>query len=274
MPSETARRLACDASVVRNGRKTRTIPPALRRRYARDRGCRFPGCENRRFLDAHHVHHWARGGETTADNLVLLCRRHHRLVHEGGWHVDPELRFHDGGGSRFRRCRACRAAIPMSSSPTIASCRSTLRPASLARMRLSTWLPQWTRCSRSLRSPTGVTSKNSLRSLGNPGRASVASPPVYETLKHDPDDHAQAAGNRPAHRRRVLGRGSGKASPRASRRERQGSHRCPQAEARRPRRRQIPAAYMAVRAVTVSDPALKPECVPIGRPRGAVSDRR
>src|SRR5439155_1348205 len=67
---ETARRLACDASVVRNGRKTRTIPPALRRALrARDRGCRFPGCENRRFLDAHHVHHWARGGPTTLGNL-------------------------------------------------------------------------------------------------------------------------------------------------------------------------------------------------------------
>ena len=64
---ETARRLACDASVVQNGRKTRTIPPALRRALrSRDRGCRFPGCENRRFLDAHHVHHWAKGGETTA----------------------------------------------------------------------------------------------------------------------------------------------------------------------------------------------------------------
>jgi hypothetical protein len=90
LAAETARRLACDASVVRNGRKTRAIPPALRRALrARDRGCRFPGCENRRFLDAHHIHHWARGGPTTPDNLVLLCRRHHRLVHEGGYHVDP-----------------------------------------------------------------------------------------------------------------------------------------------------------------------------------------
>jgi hypothetical protein len=55
---------------------------------ARDPGCRFPGCENRRFLDAHHVHHWARGGPTTMENLLLLCRRHHRLVHEGGYRVD------------------------------------------------------------------------------------------------------------------------------------------------------------------------------------------
>jgi hypothetical protein len=99
---ETARRLACDASLVRNGRKTRAIPPALRRALrARDRGCRFPGCENRRFLDAHHVHHWARGGPTTLGNLVLLCRRHHRLVHEGGWHVDRRTRFSDRSGHPF-----------------------------------------------------------------------------------------------------------------------------------------------------------------------------
>lgn len=99
---ETARRLACDASVVRNGRKTRTIPPALRRALrSRDRGCRFPGCENRRFLDAHHVHHWARGGPTTLGNLVLLCRHHHRLVHESGWHVDRRMRFYDASGRPF-----------------------------------------------------------------------------------------------------------------------------------------------------------------------------
>ncbi len=96
---ETARRLACDASLTRNGRKTRTIPPALRRALrARDRGCRFPGCENRRFLDAHHLHHWARGGPTTLTNLVLLCRRHHRLVHEAGWQIDRHGRFHDPRG--------------------------------------------------------------------------------------------------------------------------------------------------------------------------------
>jgi hypothetical protein len=96
---ETARRLACDASLVRNGRRARTIPPALRRALrVRDRGCRFPGCENRRFLDAHHVHHWARGGPTTLDNLVLLCPGHHRLVHEGGYHVDHRMRFYDAWG--------------------------------------------------------------------------------------------------------------------------------------------------------------------------------
>ena len=99
LAAETTRRLACDASITRNGRKTRTIPPPLRRAlHTRDRGCRFPGCENRRFLDAHHLHHWARGGPTTLTNLVLLCRRHHQLVHEGGWQIDPRGRFHDPRG--------------------------------------------------------------------------------------------------------------------------------------------------------------------------------
>ena len=94
--AETARRLACDVSrveichaedgsVLEAGRRTRTIPPALRRALdARDRGCRFPGC-GLRFTDAHHIVHWADGGETTLGNTVLLCRRHHRAVHEGGY---------------------------------------------------------------------------------------------------------------------------------------------------------------------------------------------
>ena len=64
---------------------------------SRDHGCRFPGCTHDRFVDAHHIHHWANGGETSLDNLVLLCRRHHRLVHEGGFSVeriaDTALRF-------------------------------------------------------------------------------------------------------------------------------------------------------------------------------------
>jgi hypothetical protein len=98
LADETARRIACDASLVHLtehdgetlsvGRKTRVIPSSLRRALqARDGGCRFPGCENRRFLDAHHIQHWARGGETRIDNLVLLCGRHHRFVHEGGYTV-------------------------------------------------------------------------------------------------------------------------------------------------------------------------------------------
>ncbi|MCL7937081.1 MAG: HNH endonuclease, partial [marine benthic group bacterium] len=97
--AETSRRLACDASVVtirqgKNGgpldvgRRTRTVPPAIRRALeARDRGCRFPGC-GLRFTDAHHVRHWADGGETKLENLILLCHHHHRLVHEAGWTVE------------------------------------------------------------------------------------------------------------------------------------------------------------------------------------------
>lgn len=84
---------------VHIGRKTRTIPPAVRRALrARDHGCRFPGCENHRWVDAHHIHHWARGGPTKLTNLVLLCRRHHRLLHEGGYSVDEQLRFYDPWG--------------------------------------------------------------------------------------------------------------------------------------------------------------------------------
>ena len=79
---------AADDSAHDLGRKTRTIPPALRRALeARDRGCRFPGC-GLRFTDAHHVRHWADGGETRLENLVLLCRFHHRLVHEEGYTVN------------------------------------------------------------------------------------------------------------------------------------------------------------------------------------------
>jgi hypothetical protein len=69
------------------GRKTRTVPPSIRRALqARDQTCRFPGCTARR-CDAHHVEHWSDGGSTSLDNLVLLCRRHHRSVHEGGFSV-------------------------------------------------------------------------------------------------------------------------------------------------------------------------------------------
>jgi hypothetical protein len=111
--AETSQRIACDASLVvmRHapdgttldvGRKTRTIPPAIRRALtARDLQCRFPGCSARhrsgKHLDAHHIRNWADGGATRLDNLVLLCRRHHRAVHEEGFavlcHADGELTF-------------------------------------------------------------------------------------------------------------------------------------------------------------------------------------
>jgi hypothetical protein len=98
LPREAVRRLGCDASIVRVlerdgkplsiGRKTRTIPPALRRALRmRDRGCAFPGCTQVHHTDAHHIQHWADGGRTDIDNLVQLCRHHHRLLHEGGFRV-------------------------------------------------------------------------------------------------------------------------------------------------------------------------------------------
>ncbi len=112
--AETSRRLCCDAGVVHwlertrqdsgeieflsVGRKTRTVPPSIRRALQRrDKGCRFPGCSCSRFVDAHHIHHWADGGETSMQNLVLLCRHHHRLVHEGGF----GLQVLPGGGFEF-----------------------------------------------------------------------------------------------------------------------------------------------------------------------------
>ena len=92
---ETVRRLACDAVVTRVvtgpdsrpldvGRATRSIPSAIRRALvARDRGCRWKGCDRpTRWCDAHHVVHWADGGVTAIYNLILLCRYHHRWVHE------------------------------------------------------------------------------------------------------------------------------------------------------------------------------------------------
>jgi Domain of unknown function (DUF222)/HNH endonuclease len=108
--TETARRLGCDAELVAQverdglpvsaGRRRRTVPPALRRLLeARDGDiCCFPGCDRRRHLHAHHRRHWAHGGETSLENLVLLCFHHHRLVHEGGYTIEDDLT----DGLRFR----------------------------------------------------------------------------------------------------------------------------------------------------------------------------
>jgi hypothetical protein len=117
--AETSRRLACDCGVVHwqedaagnalnIGRRTRTITPALRRALRRrDGGCAFPGCTAHRHVDGHHIHHWADGGETRLDNLVLLCRHHHRLVHEGGFGVrlsaDGQAEFRSAQGARLDR---------------------------------------------------------------------------------------------------------------------------------------------------------------------------
>jgi hypothetical protein len=99
--AETFRRIACDCGLVavsgdagsahqlNIGRRSRQIPPAIRRALSlRDRGCRFPGCTNTRFLHGHHLRHWLHGGQTSLMNLVQLCTAHHHLVHEGGWRVE------------------------------------------------------------------------------------------------------------------------------------------------------------------------------------------
>jgi hypothetical protein len=111
LPLETVRRLCCDGSVVpvitdeqgealSIGRKQRTVPTAVRRALlVRDKTCTFPGCTHEQWLDAHHIQRWAEGGETSLDNLVLLCTHHHRLLHEGG----VKLAHTDEGRVRFLR---------------------------------------------------------------------------------------------------------------------------------------------------------------------------
>ncbi len=75
------------------GRKSRVIPKAIERALrARDSSCcQFPGCNNHRFLHSHHVEHWSSGGETSLDNLMLLCTKHHTLVHEGGFRIEKDF---------------------------------------------------------------------------------------------------------------------------------------------------------------------------------------
>ena len=99
LASETARRLTCDAEVqaifeadgkvLDLGRRRRTVTPRLRRAIEqRDITCRFPGCDRKRFSQAHHVEHWTlHHGKTMPANLMLLCFHHHRLVHEGGYKI-------------------------------------------------------------------------------------------------------------------------------------------------------------------------------------------
>jgi hypothetical protein len=95
--ADTVRRLACDAHIqwiaeafdgtpLGVGRRTRTVPRWLDRLVRfRDRHCRFPGCERLRGAQVHHIVHWADLGPTDYVNLVLLCPRHHALLHEHGW---------------------------------------------------------------------------------------------------------------------------------------------------------------------------------------------
>ena len=122
---EAARRVSCDAALVALrhgaagevldvGRRTRAVPTALRRALLeRDRGqCQFPGC-NSRHCDAHHVVHWADGGETRLQNLVLCCRFHHRAVHEEGLQVVADA----AGQFRFLRPDG----VPLPAEPPAAS---------------------------------------------------------------------------------------------------------------------------------------------------------
>jgi hypothetical protein len=113
----TSERIGCDCSradikecehgePLSIGRKTRVITSAIWRMLkARDGGCRFPGCTHERFVDGHHIKHWSQGGETSLDNLVLLCRYHHMLMHEGGFDCRKtkkgEIQFLDQRGRRL-----------------------------------------------------------------------------------------------------------------------------------------------------------------------------
>ena len=96
----TVARLSCDASITRIvlspdsepldvGRRTPVVSTSMRRALiVRDRHCRFPGCDRpSAWCDAHHIHYWEHMGVTDLENLVLLCSRHHHLVHEGGWQL-------------------------------------------------------------------------------------------------------------------------------------------------------------------------------------------
>jgi hypothetical protein len=104
LPIETVRRLCCDGAIVpvtededgnplNVGRKHRIVQPALRRAlHARDKCCTYPGCSHDKWLDGHHIEHWADGGETSLENTLLLCSKHHRLLHEGGFAIKKNYR--------------------------------------------------------------------------------------------------------------------------------------------------------------------------------------
>src|SRR6266700_6042035 len=100
VPAETVQRYACDSAISRiTGRgelehepnhASRTLPASTRRALeARDRHCVFPGCTRPTvWCDGHHLVWWTRGGATALPNLALLCRPHHRMVHEEGWTLE------------------------------------------------------------------------------------------------------------------------------------------------------------------------------------------
>jgi hypothetical protein len=122
LPIETVKRLLCDCSLVTVledatgkpldvGRKQRTVSTSLRRAlYARDRGCTFPGCSRKRHVAGHHLEHWIDGGETTPDNMTLLCTYHHRMLHEGGFSIAKEADDEVREPAVIYRVRPVRAA--------------------------------------------------------------------------------------------------------------------------------------------------------------------
>ena len=192
---ETARRLACDASIVALterdgrtldvGRKTRSIPPSLRRALAaRDRGCRFPGCDRAR-VDAHHIQHWARGGDTSLDNLVHLCRHHHGLVHEGGFTVERR----PGGKILFRRPDGRRIA-PCPAAP----------PGRVAAMRTTRDRPRRLRAALHRADGPGLRGRRDAGRSPRPARSPAAEEPVGVSLGPQQDR------DRPRHRGGAVGR--------------------------------------------------------------------
>jgi hypothetical protein len=141
LPIDTVRRLACDGSLVTVvedergtpldvGRKQRTVSTPLKRAlWSRDRGCTFPGCRNTRYVDAHHIRHWADGGDTSLENLTLLCSHHHRALHEGRFAVRHDahgaIYFRVPTAARFRRPATGSTTCSTTSSTTVLTARAS-----------------------------------------------------------------------------------------------------------------------------------------------------
>ena len=150
VPAGTSQRLACDASrvVMRHdadgritevGARTRTIPPALRRALQhRDRGCRFPGC-GLPFGQGHHIRHWADGGPTTLSNLAMLCRRHHRAVHDEGFQVERRA----NGELVFRPDGRLLPEVPATPAVTAAPCEALRARHEALGIHARTAMPGW-----------------------------------------------------------------------------------------------------------------------------------
>jgi hypothetical protein len=134
-----ARRLACDGRVQLSvsGSHGRTVDLGRRRRrptarqkaalWRRDRGCAVPGCHRTRFLHAHHVQSWARGGGTSLDNLVLLCGEHHRGLHDGEFSIVAlgcqRFRFHGPRGATYSK-----APLVRGSADNLVAAHATIQP--------------------------------------------------------------------------------------------------------------------------------------------------